>query len=213
MSFLSSLKAVCDYGVTLVLSAVVIYVILKLIQIFFKKFEDDAGKKKHDEALALRGHIDEKVYATINDFIESHHGTKIQVIEFTNSVMSVAYLPFKYMSCTYEVVAYGNTSTAHMIDKLSTSLFTPFLSKLAKSDFVAVNAENVDTELVGMARHIYTADNSNACVLSMIRSQVDADKCIGYVVLYKESDYTESDTADIQQLSSNLSALLGVMEK
>ena len=76
MSFLEVLKHVTNYGLSVVLSAIVIYVILKVIKVQFDKIQASTRRKEHDAALNLRGNIDEEVYQVLNNFIEEHHGLR-----------------------------------------------------------------------------------------------------------------------------------------
>ena len=182
MSFVEVLKHVSDYGLSLILSAIVVYVIIKLIKIQFDKLEANISRKDHDAALELRSDIDVKVYDILNSFIEDHSGIRVQVIEFTNTVTSVAYLPFKYMSCTYEVVSYGIKPEARCIDKLSTSLFSPFLSRLGKEDYLILNHESA-SEMAGVVHDLYEQVGGENMLAAMLKSE--KEKCIGYISLYK----------------------------
>lgn len=210
MSFLELVRQVGDYGLSLILSAVVVYVVIKLIQIQFDKMKVASNRKEHDQALALRGEVDEKVYDVLNSFIETHHGLRLQVVEFTNTVTSVAYLPFKYMSCTYEVVSYGNKPEARCIDKLSTSLFSPFLSKLGKEEYLILNPKTAE-ELSGVVHDLYEQIGGENILCVMLKSE--KEKCIGYVSLFKDKPVEDKDVDDLLLIGSKLSALLGVLDK
>jgi len=209
MSILEILKALSEYGVTLVICAVFFYVIIRLLNLGFDKLGKTVSNKQHDKLLAMRAEIDVEVYDLINNFITSHRGTRIQVMEFTNSVISVAYLPFKYMSCTYEVVAYGGKPEARRIDKLSTSLFSPFLSKLSKKGSLVLDNESAE-ELSGAVHDIFEGLGSKYQLCAVLRSP--KGKSIGFVSFAKELDVTQQDQTDIKTLASQLSALLGVLD-
>lgn len=210
MQILETIKAIGDYGLSFILSAIVIYVIVKLLKIQFDKLQVASKRKEHDNALALRGEIDEKVYEVLNHFIEEHKGLRLQVIEFTNTVTSVAYLPFKYMSCTYEVVSYGTRPEARCIDKLSTSLFTPFLSLLGKKDYVMLDQDSAE-QLSGVVHDLFKQVGGDHMISVMMKS--DKDKCIGFVSFFKDKPINKQDTADLILVGSKLSTLLGVLDK
>lgn len=210
MGFVNIVKAIGEYGLSLILSAIVIYVIIKLLRIWFDKLAENSKRKAHDNALALRSEVDEKVYELLNDFIQDHHGLRLHVIEFTNSVTSVAYLPFKYMSCTYEVVSYGNKPEARCIDKLSTSLFSPFLSKLGKTSHLILDGES-EQGILGVMHDLYEQIGGRYMLGVMLKST--KDKCIGYVAFYKDTQVEDSDIEDLIVTGSKLSTLLGVLDK
>lgn len=210
MEFIEVLKAVGEYGLSLALSAIFIYAVINILRIQFDKLRETSKRKAHDGALALRGEVDEKVYELLNDFIQEHHGYRVHVIEFTNSVTSVAYLPFRYMSCTYEVVAYGSKPEARCIDKLSTSLFSPFLSKLGKSNYLVLDGQNIQQNS-GVMHDLYEQIGGRYMLSVMLRS--GKDKCIGYVAFYTDNSIHQSDVDDLVLVGSKLSTLLGVLDK
>lgn len=210
MSFIEVIEEVSDYGLSLILSSIVIYSVIQLLNIQFTKLKRSSSRKDHDAALELRSDIDIKVYEILNNFIEEHDGLRLQVIEFTNTVTSVAYLPFKYMSCTYEVVSYGIKPEARCIDKLSTSLFSPFLSRLGKDDYLILDHESA-AEMAGVVHDLYEQIGGKNMLAVMLKSE--RDKCIGYVSLYKDKPIEDNDIGDLMFIGSQLSALLGVLDK
>ena len=210
MGFVEVVKAIGEYGLSLMLSAIVVYVIIKLLKIWFYKLAETNKRKAHDNALALRSEIDEQVYEVLDDFIRGHHGMRVHVVEFTNSVTSVAYLPFKYMSCTYEVITYGTKPEARCIDKLSTSLFSPFLSKLGKNAYLILDGETIQ-ETSGVLHDLYQQIGGRFMLSVMLKSS--RDKCIGYVAFYKDKEVEDKDIEDLIEVGSKLSALLGVLDK
>lgn len=209
MSILEIVESISEYGITLLITGIFLYVVIRFINIGFNKLEKGMSNMKHDKALAMRGEIDIEVHALINEFLTLHKGTRIQVIEFTNSVTSVAYLPFKYMSCTYEVVSYGVKPEAKRIDKLSTSLFTPFLSQLSKEGTMTLD-EPTCSALSGSVEDIFNAIGSKYQLCAILRTH--KNKSIGFVCLCKEEDITLRDQTDIKMLASQLSVLLGVLD-
>lgn len=210
MSILDIFKAISDYGITLILAGLLIYILIKLVNLGFNYLTKKLNVRKHDKLLEMRAEIDVDVHELINEFITAHRGTRVQVVEFTNSVTSVAYLPFKYMSCTYEVISYGSKPEAKRIDKLSTSLFSPLLVKLSKEGVVSID-NNKAWDLSGAVHDIFEGMGSKYQLLSILRSQ--KTKSIGFVALCKEDEITQYDISGIETLSAKLSALLGVLDK
>ena len=113
-------KAITEFGIMIVICAIFLYTAVRLINVFMKSLDSRIINKKHDELIDIRMSVNQKVQSLIDDYLESHDSDRVHVIEFTNSVMSVAYLPFKYMSCTYEVYRIGKAATANKIDHIST---------------------------------------------------------------------------------------------
>lgn len=209
MSILEVFEAISEYGLSLILSGIVIYVVIRFINIGFSRLEKGMNNRQHDKLLAMRSEIDIEVHSLISEFLTLHRGTRVQVIEFTNSVTSVAYLPFKYMSCTYEVVSYGVKPEAKRIDKLSTSLFSPFLSQLSKDGVMTLD-QSICHRLSGSVEDVFTQMGSEYQLCAILRTH--KTKSIGFVCLCKEDEVTMRDQADIKTLASQLSALLGVLD-
>lgn len=209
MQPLNLVDAIAEHGLAFVLSGVFLYIIIRSVNLVFDKLSTSKSNKLHDKLLAMRTEIDIEVYSLISEFLTAHRGTRVQVIEFTNSVTSVAYLPFRYMSCTYEVVSYGKSPEARRIDKLSTSLFSPFLSLLSKNGTFVLD-DNIADELSGAVHDIFSSMGSKYQLCSILKSQ--KTKSIGFVCFCKEDEVTDADTSDIKTLASQLSALLGVLD-
>ena len=209
MSIIEIIKALSEYGITLVLSAIVIYVVIKCIKLRFSKAELDAQRKAHDHALSVRDSIGDEIYQYLNQFIQAHEGLRLQVIEFTNTVTSVAYLPFKYMSCTYEVVSYGTRPEARCIDKLSTSLFGPFLSQLGRKGYLSLTPQSAQ-DMSGVLHDLYEQIGGEHMLAVMLKSE--KSKCIGYVAFYTNKEITNYDINDLLDMGEKLSTLLGVFD-
>ena len=206
----SIIYLISDYGITLVIVGIFVYVIIRCINLAFSTIEKRLGKVKHDEQLDLRDQIGRKVQYLINTFLESHDGHRVQVIEFSNSVMSVAYLPFRYMTCTYEVCTLGEHGCGKIIDRLSTSLFTQFFDNLQYQDHCIFDISN-HNKLVGGAMYDLLKDMSEQrCICTMLRTAKGA--AIGYIAFYKTREYSDQDKEDILTLRDNVESLLCVVK-
>lgn len=200
-----------DVGVLVVIAAIFLYTAIRLINLFIKYVETKVKDRKHDKLLDLRGSINRKIYSLLDQFIDDTDGARVQVLEFSNSVTSVAYLPFKFMSCTYEVCSMGSSSLGSRIDKLSTSLFTPFFTHLYQEPYCIVDI-NKPLRVYGGA--IYDAmsisgESKSLCAILKTAS----GKSLGIVMLKQEDDFTDYQKDSIQVLADKLSALLGIMDK
>lgn len=204
-------KAVSEFGIMIVICSIFLYTAVRLINLFIKNLDTRLRDKKHDELIDIRMSVNQKVQSLIDQFLEDHDSDRIHVVEFSNSVVSVAYLPFKYMSCTYEVYRIGKSSTASKIDHLSTSLFTAFFEKLYDADYLMLDVNNKDKSLGGSIYDIVSASGESRGLYAILRTS--KGKALGYVAVRKDSDFSQDDIEDIQILSSKLSALLGVVDK
>ena len=203
-------KFITDYGLMILISAIFIYVVIKFIGIGFKFLETKFTTKRHDQMLDIRSEINKQVQRLITSELRKSDATRIHVIEFSNSVMSVAYLPFKYMTCTYEVHKLGVSSTGHKIDKLSTSLFTPFFTELNEHEYCIFNIDDPHTTMGGAMCDLMEAQDEHQALC--VAMKTPRGKHIGYVEMIKEDEFTGTDIDDMQHLSQQISALLSIAE-
>lgn len=205
------LEYIADYGVTLIIAAIFLYVVIRLINIGLHYVEGRFKHKRHSDLIDLRGEVSEKVQQLIAEFLETSKGNRVQVIEFSNSVLSVAYLPFKYMTCTYEAYALGRSAMGHTIDRISTSLFTAFFTKLQNSDYYILDTTEGSGITNGAIYDLMKHQNETKSLCSILRTS--KGKAIGYVALKKDEAFTESDIEGIQSLADQISALLGIVDR
>lgn len=204
-------KTVGDVGIMVVISAVVIYALVKGINMFFEWIGTKVGKHTHDELLEVRNRVDAIIQEDIHNYLENHDTHRVQVIEFSNSVSSVTYLPFKYASCTYEAFDIDRDGRAYNIDKITTSLFTPFLIQLYNSGYVELDDSNMDIKTYGgTAYDILRRCKEHHGIYVMIKS--NSHKSVGFVCAYKDSDFIEDDIKDLEAMAIRLSAQLCVLD-
>ena len=204
-------KTISEFGIMIVICSIFLYTAVRLINLFIKNLETRLKDKKHDELIDIRMSVNRKVQSLIDQFLEEHDSERIHVVEFSNSVMSVAYLPFKYMSCTYEVYRIGKSPTASKIDHISTSLFTAFFGKLYDADYLVLDSHNPDHTLGGAIYDIIDASGESKGLYVILRTS--KGKALGYVAVRKDENFSSEDIEDVQVLASKLSALLGVADK
>lgn len=204
------LKMITDYGVSIIIVGIFLYAAIRLINLGIDSIKEKMQRNKHDESLDIRDRVGKKIQYLINVFLENHSGHRIHVVEFSNSVMSIAYLPFRYMTCTYEVNTLDLSGSAKKIDKLSTSLFNQFFDNLQNEEYCIFDISNHD-KLVGGAMYDLMKDiGEPKCICTMLKTAKGT--AIGYIAFYKDDPFTESDKSDIVELGSSIEALLCVIE-
>lgn len=204
-------KSVGDLGIMIVISAIVVYALVKGINLFFDWLGTKVGKRKHDELLEIRNRVDSIIQDDIHNYLEHHDIHRVQVIEFSNSVSSVTYLPFKYANCTYEAFDIDRDGKAYNIDKIATSLFTPFLRHLYNYAYVELDDSKMDIKTYGgTAYDILRRCKEHKGIYVMIKS--NSHKSVGFVSAYKDSDFTDGDIRDLEAMAIRLSAQLCVLD-
>lgn len=208
----TSIKLITDYGVLVVIAAIVLYGITKLLNLLIKALESKLALRKHDRLAEIRTDVSREIQSLIDEFIAEHDGLRVQVVEFSNSVISVAYLPFKYMSCTYEVCGLSMKSVGKEVDKISTFLFTPFFEYLYMHNTAVVNCSD-RSKLLGSA--IYDLLEQYDIKYSICSLLTHRGKGVGFV-LFQVTDSNQIDSstkAAIADLSDRISGLLGIVDK
>lgn len=203
-------KTIADYGIMVVIAALFIYASFRLINIGIKNLENKVGNKQHDKLMDVRTQVGEEVQELIEEFVTTHKGDRVQVIEFSNTVMSVAYLPFKYMTCTYEVCKFGAVSKGHIIDHMSTSLFTHFFKNLQDNPYCIFDVDNHELLVGGAMYDLMNTMEQKKLLCCMLTTHMG--KAIGYVSFQKDAGYDSNDVQDVQRLAKEITALLGMMD-
>ncbi len=207
----SIVQAIADFGVLIIIAAVFLYASIRLLNIFFKFLEKKFGSKKHDKLLDIRGEVSNEIQLLLDQFLEAHGGDRVQVIEFSNSVTSVAFLPFKYMTCTYEVYKLGKAPTGHMIDHISTSLFTTFFMSMQGHTYRIFDTHDKSVPMGGAKYDLVQSQGASQSLCVMLHTP--KGKSIGYITMKRdETEFTEKDIEGIQILAEQVSALLSVAD-
>lgn len=210
MSVTDLIKLISEVGVLVVIAAIFLYTAIRLINIGLELLQKKAGNKKHDKLLEIRSQVSSEIQTLLETFVESHDAGRIMVMEFSNSVTSVAYLPFKYMTCTYEVYDLERQARAHKVDHLSTSLFTPFFNTMLDKDYYIFNDTNNQPKMGGALVDIMRELGEHQFICSLLISA--KGKNIGFICMNKDSGFNDKDVEGIQSLAAQVSALLGVAD-
>ena len=202
-------KLVGDYGVMIIICGIFLYAAIRLITVFIDWLKSKTSKTTHDELINARVDVGNQIHELITCALVELKAERIQVIEFANSVVSVAYLPFRYMTCTYEVYDIDREPVGHKIDRISTSLFSPFFAKLQERNMYIFTPTD-DQELSEKSLCTLTdVDRWTAC----IPLRTGKEKMIGYVQTTRSYKFSDDDQLKLQLLGARISELLTVFDK
>lgn len=219
MDFIEVVRLIGDVGVLICIAGLFIYAAYRWINNYFDG-KDDAkgggvpGKKdrdRHDELIDLRTKISRDIQQLINTTLNEMDWERIHIVEFSNSMMSVAYLPFRYMTCTYEVFCLGKSGTGAKIDRLSTSLFTTFFTQLHDTGWCLMDLNNSDSQVCGAMRDLMISNNETKSLSAAIVSP--KGKSLGYVSVKDEKGFSQEDIEAVLTLADQVAVLLGVVDK
>ena len=203
------LKLIGDYGVMIIISGIFLYAAIKLINLAIEWAKKKLVKQDHEDNINTRVDVGTQIYKLIAHELRELELERIQVIEFSNSVVSVAYLPFRYMTCTYEVYDMDRRPTGYQLDRISTSLFSPFFTELHENPIYLVE---VSEDLEPSAQSLFSlmdVDKYVACVAL----KTAKGKMIGYVQATQGLPFSDEAQLELRMLGSRVAELLGVMDK
>lgn len=203
------LKLIGDYGVMIIISGIFLYAAIKLINLGIDWAKNKLTKHDHEDKIDKRVDVGAQIHKLIAYQLRTLELERIQVIEFSNSVVSVAYLPFRYMTCTYEVYDMDRQPTGYQLDRISTSLFSPFFTELHENPIYLVETSD---DLEPSAKSLFSlmdVDRYVACVAL----KTAKGKMIGYVQATQGIPFTEEEQLELRILGSKVSELLGIMDK
>ena len=105
-------------------------------------FEEEVKREQvKEKATKKREHANNVMQDLLNTTLATLMGDRLQVIEFTNTITTVAMLPYRYMTCTYESMAPGKKPMASTIKDELATLYSDFLTALRLKSYVVLNAE------------------------------------------------------------------------
>ena len=204
-------KWIADYGVLVIIAAIFLYAAIRLINMGLGTLSERLSRKKHDNLINARLKLSDKIQALIGHYLAISNASRVSVIEFSNTVMSVAYLPFRYMTCTYEVHDFGKTAMGHKIDRISTSLFTPFFMKLQDSKCCVFDINDKSTLVGGAMCDLMRSQGEHLALC--IGLTTPKGKAIGYIQATSDDKFDDKDIADIKVLGEQIALLLSIEDK
>ena len=209
MEFENIVKLIAEYGIMIMICGIFLYAAIQLIVIFINWLKKKTLRNAHDESIDTRFSIGNEIHKLITHTLTQMEAERVQVVEFSNSVMSVAYLPFRYMTCTYEVYDLDREPVGYKLDKISTSLFSPFFAKL-QDNKIYMFTPSEDQELSERSLcNLMDVDRWTACVpLRTVKG-----KLIGFVQVTRFKEFSKSEQMDILITGAKLAELLSVLDK
>lgn len=200
-----------DYGVAFVITAIFLTVVIRTVNLAFQYIEKRMGIRSHDKNIDIRNEVNKKVQQLINDFLMKMGGKRVQVIEFSNSVTSVAFLPFRYMTCTYETYSYESSPASHFVDKLPTSLFTQLFDELQSEKFKEYNVNSKTLATNEIIYDLLSKFGGDKFLITLMRSI--KGKPVGIIIFEKQDEFSDADKEGLLYLSKQLTSLLCILDR
>jgi hypothetical protein len=221
-----------DYGVSILINGVFLYAALQLINIGISmlktkqqqsvaqtnmllatlpkvqlsqepySIERPRTEEKQNKHIEVEGEIKTLMDRAMRD----SGGDRVTIMEYnTPNPPSLAVLPYAFMSCTFEVYREGKLPVCHIMQQISTTLFSKFIIKLQTEPYVILDLKDQDaTSKAGF--ELVRAQEASQSLCSSLRDM--ESKPIGYVSLKKDEAITDADIERIKELAKDISFLL-----
>ena len=136
---------------------------------------------------------------------------RLQIVEYTNTIETVAFVPKKFMSCTYESYADGKLPACNTIKNEFTSHYVKFLTKLRLEHCLVLNLHDQQPEY---SKNIYDLmDSRNASVsLYVLILDKKTQQALGFVSYDKHgfSEFSAKEAKEMQKLAEELAVHLNL---
>ena len=152
VALLGSLSATGIGAVDTVIFAVVIFIIIKVVELLIERVKKNLDKGERLKGIVKRENANEIIYDLISTTLTVYGGERIQVIEFSNGNRNIALVPFDYMNCTYESVSLGTLPMAKEFQRVPTTLYGLLLVHLVTTSFKVLHLNDREQKL---PPHIY----------------------------------------------------------
>lgn len=204
------------YGTPLVITALVLYGAIRLMNIYIKKLEAASSpnkeKQRHIELLELRKTVDKTVNLILERALIRSGSDRVFIFEFHNGGENVLGLPFLRMTNTYEVVDTGIIPQKFNLQAMSLSMYSALISKIIEKTYIVLRVDQREPDIPAIVYETLIAQGIHTCVL--VRILDPRDRPIGYAGM----DYTRTgkrldvnrDINTIVDTATEVGALLAV---
>lgn len=212
MSVEAILTAIGNYGVTFVITAMVLYYLFKIANVFYTKFErkminnhSKDLKERWPQTIEKNNTIHQLLYRALYKF----KGDRAYIFEYHNGGHSISGIDFLKASNTFEVVNSRIQPHQISLQNLPVWVFAYWNVRVLNREVICKNVEDIEREDLGAYQIIKQEGIKAIYVIGLY----DAKGCpIGFFGLdYMTSglpDLTEKQKKDLEILSYQISGLL-----
>lgn len=185
----SILKLIDNYSISFVISALVIYTLVQVVNILLDKlkYSSFAVNKKHDQLLEVRKTISVPLIEHMRKAMFKAGANRAFIYEYHNGVVSLGGLPFMKMSLSFETV--DNTfPIQHLRENISFNPFQSMMVMLDENGFIVVDRNAKTTAISPMVYSMMEEHDIDICVCAKVVNS--KGNTIGMVGL----DYVKGNT-------------------
>ena len=132
--------------ISLVITAIVIFFIIRFGNLGFEYFANKLKVKKHEELIDIRTNVNKTINRLIYRTLLRTNACRAYVVEFHNGITSLGGLPFLKMSCTYECINENAKSVQLSRDGIPLSLHSSMIDGIIENDYVLLSPGDRDEQ-------------------------------------------------------------------
>jgi len=135
-------------GILFVVLACLIGFMLILIKTFPNAIRSYYEKQTRDHIIqaANRKNISQEIISILSEDVINMGLKRALVFEYSNGTSNIAGLPFLYINATYEKDKMGIMSISQDLQRINTSLFATFISKLEEDNLMCFKLGDIEDE-------------------------------------------------------------------
>lgn len=179
------LKFAAQYGITTLISVVVVYGMFEAMRIALSVLKERFKVKKHNQLIDMRKLLDAQIQESLERLVFRTNASRAYVFEYHNGMENFNGVPFIKMSNTYEITNTGVRPVQASMQAVPTSLFAHFICALDSNDYVLLDTHDWDDRYKSVLKETLVEQNVHKAVCVKI---TNADmKTVGFAGL----DYVE----------------------
>ena len=190
------------FGVTVLFVA-----IGAVFSVLYKKF----NRKERLKRIYEHKNVEKLTQNVLDLALASLDADRLQIVEYTNTIETVALVPKKYMSCTYEAYKEGKSPAGNTIRNEFTSHYVNFLTKLRLEHCIALNVHN---QVAEFSKNIYSLMDLRWATQSLYALILDSrtQQALGFVSYDKSGfgGFSAKEVNELKKLSNELAVHLSL---
>ena len=184
------LKFMADYGVALVITALVLYFAVKFGLLYYEHIKEKLNLSRgasHDEQMKWVLTITPEIKSVLREILLQTHCSRAYIFLFHNGNQSAGGYPFAYMSVKHEVLSGTAMSQWQARQNMPFELFDTLVTAVIKNETIVIDPKNKTEEFDDM---VYGTMEKRGNVMTICSKLVDEYKrVIGFMGI----DYSASD--------------------
>ena len=211
------IKLISTYGLSVVISGLVLFFAVKLGNALFDDYKKKRAEKTEDTLAEARNHVSTTIMAILERTLLRAHCDRAYVFEFHNGTTSMGGLPFMKMTNTYEALGEGARSEMAGRENMPMQMYTTFINSITTNNCIIMDTRNRTDVATGFEYETLVARGVAVSVRAKIK---DINmRVVGYFGI----DYCQDKPVDdavveasiglVQGAANEIGALLTVNKK